>query len=199
MLGHVHQEVPLNIRLFFLGLLITLAFACERSPDTSNPSSFEGEAVKFEYPGNWTVEDQSTEKNGHVTIRSLTVNSPGDAIAVFTMIHPIDAMTLEGFAEEAITVREEEIKRLMGKAEGLAKVSKTRVTTAPTSIEGSVGPRIRHDFAISMVGEEVPHWGDFHRFSGETWDVFVYTQATHEDWDTVNPGFQQILTSISPR
>lgn len=180
-------------------MLVSLTLACEKAPEVANPKAFEGDALRFEYPGNWTIEDQTSEDMAGIAIETLTVNSPGDAIAVLTMTNPSGAMTLAGFAEEAITVREEEIKRIMGKAEGLAKLSKTRVSEIAPVSDSAVGQRIRHDFAISMVGEEVAHWGDFHHFAGDTWDVFVYTQAPHEDWKTIEPGFDQILKSIAPR
>lgn len=178
---------------------LILGSGCEREPDTQNPRTWSSHALSFEYPGNWKIGDETTQPSESVEIETVTVNSPGDAVMVLTMTRPIGSMMLDDFAAEATKLRAAELERLLGKAEGLAKISKTRSSTRASSIKGSSDSMIHHDFAISVVGEEVPHRGEFHHFEGQEWDVFSYSQAAQEDWDTVQPGFLQVLKSITPK
>ena len=57
----------------------------ERNAATDNPTSYSKAGLEFEYPGNWTV----TEDTQQAGLRFLIVESPGDAVVII-QIYPTD-------------------------------------------------------------------------------------------------------------
>ena len=147
-----------------------------------SPNVYEMNGVQFEYPGNWTV----TEDTQVAGFRYLFVESPGDALVVVNL-YPIGALSgVEDFARQFAGQTKSEIP--------FGTVSDSRF--------GSVERIGRYDglaeeFGIEVAGESVAHVRLYRYITvGET-ACFLVAQTATEDRDKVAGGFELVFQSFS--
>lgn len=193
------MRVTRTVRILFavaLGLVPTLVVSCERSPDLSSTSFYSKDGISFSYPGNWTVSKDATEA-GDTEYRYLFVESPGDAILIIQRYKPAIDLTLEEFAAELKTTRDAEVEGMFQVGDFRPMHVKSEIDSQVQAIiAGETRDGIRQSFAISVLGEKVPHYSTFFRIDDLQQTIFVVAQAATEDWELVEPAFQLVQSSL---
>lgn len=186
------------LKFMALGLLTALAFGCEARPDVSAPLSYEDDGIIFSYPGNWEVTEAERERIEDLEYATIVVESPGSAIATLSVFYGGSdlAITAQSFSEDAEEARITEMNEMLGAAKSLATLGKTKVSREPSRTKASAEEQIVHNYTISLLGESVPHRGEFHRIVGESSLAVTYFQVAEEDREKVDPGFALIYESL---
>lgn len=182
-------------RLILLLVGVTALAACERPADTENRLRFADGPIAFDYPGNWTTKsDFRIESEGYGMV---DVDSTGDATMSISIFPAPIGKSIREWAKTIESGRREEM-------EAMTKVGDTPVVVAGAStfedIETRFGkeqrPGLVEKFTVTALGEDVPHFAEFHRLERRGWTLIVMGQAAAEDWKMVRPGFQLVYDTI---
>jgi hypothetical protein len=181
-------------------LLIALsASACETPPDVANPRLYWSEGLSFRYPGNWSVSEELEEEDG-LRIRSLSVESPGNAIVLMSSFEPPVSMSLEEYAAEFQSAIAEEAGE-MGRVGRWQPVSVEALSSrsAGSRIGGVPHQGVEYVYTLSLLGTEVPHVVRIFRVETAASTTFLLAQAPAVDWSKVLKGFQLVVESFEAR
>lgn len=163
-------------------LFTLLLVGCgEQKADISSPHIYQSDLVEFGYPGNWEVADESALMG----TRTVSIESPGDAIVIYQSYPRQGAQDLKAFASEFS----------FGKNR---KATKGGGDQSPFSDNPSEHEYqwLKEDFEISVFDITVPHRRIIAtRDLGEK-RIFLTFQAATEDWENVLPGFELIWNSL---
>ncbi len=177
----------LHVSILFLCLCGLSLTGCERSADLDNRKHYSERGISFVYPGNWRVESDETDVSG---VRTILVETPGDAIAVIQQFRLDPATDLDSYARLFADLTKQEIP--------IGQVSPS--TFKPYSYklkhadESMVG--IQENFAITLVGERVPHVRAYFGFDETLPNTVVICQVATEDLAKVKPGCDLLLDHI---
>jgi hypothetical protein len=180
-------------------LLALSAIACETPPDLANPRLFWSDGLTFRYPGNWSVTEEVEEEDG-LRIRSLSVESPGNAIVLMSSFEPPVSMSLEEYAAEFRTAIAEEAGE-MGRVGPWQPVSAEALSSGSTSsrIRGVPHEGLEYIYTLSLLGTDVPHVVRIFRVETDVSTTFLLAQAPAVDWSRVAKGFQLVVESFESR
>ena len=180
-----HCPTKMNmLRTFTLPTLLLLCFAgCERKANVSSPSHYEKNGVKFSYPGNWEV----TEDSGGAGFRSLFVESPGDAILIAQIYSKNDGMSLDEFS----------------RAFSKSAAENTPVASVGPGTYSEIDPvgagsesGVKETLVISLLGEKIPHVREYHRIEFGDRVAFLVSQSATEDLKKVGIGFDMVFETF---
>ena len=90
-LGH---KIKIKMITILITFLFTLIGCGERSADIKHPKSYFKNGLKFSYPGNWTI----TSDEGPASFRSITVETPGEAIVIIQIYDASEVTSLREYA-----------------------------------------------------------------------------------------------------
>jgi hypothetical protein len=169
-----------------VGLVLLLAVVglsgCERKARTDKPKHYDRQGVSFNYPGNWKIAEDSSE----LGIRSIEIETPGDAILIIQVYPaPLDDDLRTQAATFAEAMREE--------GTGLVSIGPSKSGTVK---KWRGYERLSEKFTISAAGEAVVHKRAFLRKKVGDKQLFCIAQVASEDSHLVQPGFEQVLGSI---
>lgn len=167
--------------LVVISISLLLAGCWESPADISNPQTYDKDGLTFTYPGNWkVVEDVAGDP-----VRYLFVESPGEALVIVQVDSSGQAKSLKPFAES---------------------FSQRAATETPIGSTGQneFGPletraayeAIQEKFSITLLSVEVSHTRVYLRKASGDTTLFIINQASDEDLASVEPGFDQISTSL---
>jgi len=168
-----------------LSALLTAVFfaliACERTAEVKKPRIYQRSGLQFRYPGNWKV-TQDSETEG---VRDVLVETPGAALATIEIHSKDNALALGEFARAYSTeVRSTAPHLNMGES----------VFGEP---ETSNGYRTLHEqFPLKFLGEEISHRRVYWQKQLGDKIIYIICQATDEDIDLVDAGFEEIVSSL---
>ncbi len=183
-----------RLRVALTAWLVFVFMGCEAAPDLESPQTYTSSHCEFSYPGNWTVTEDTPQDIDGIALRTVVIETPGDAIFTVSTFSPPSGIEAATFAAEVEKERANEIKAMLGDLASAVEVSKSKESKlAPTGT--SVGG-LRHDFSIKLLGEQTPHWGDFYQFDGKEAVAISYAQVAHEDYDKVKAGFDYIYNNM---
>ena len=166
----------------FLSVLIS---GCERAADVKAPQQYDHARVRFAYPGNWKVTDD-TQGEHH---RYIFIESPGSAIFVVHIYPKDDAASLDEFASWFSAAASEEMPMVDFANSTFSSVEKLALGT------DLIGKK--EEFSVTLLGEELPHTREY--FTRDAGDRVAYmiTQTANEDSGKVSPGFDLLLGSFT--
>jgi hypothetical protein len=175
-----------------LGLVVVASLACgglsEPQPDLAHPTQFSQNGLQFGYPGNWSA-TTDTEPAGAEEIVSVTIESPGNALAIVQHypagIRPdLDQATSIMVDTMASAVSDE--------SAGVAGMAPPVTTSGTRQIAGAARDMRTATYTITMFGVDVPHHLNLYAVG----DVLVITNVADEDAAMAAQGFDQILDSL---
>ena len=188
----------MQIRSLVAIALLLLASACERAPDLAQPSSYAKDDLAFSFPGNWSVTADQAESGAGGSSRNVVIESPGNAIVLVQLYMPPVETTAEEFSAELMKTTIQEVEHLI-EVRGVKPV--TAQGSEPSAVQSVVAGVLRdgveRNFVIRVLGEPVPHRARTFRIEDADSVVFLFAQASTEDWSKVAPGFDLIASTLA--
>ncbi|MCB9677740.1 MAG: hypothetical protein H6737_21720 [Alphaproteobacteria bacterium] len=160
----------------------------EQTADVGHPQQFEEAGLVFGYPGNWTASSE-IETNPSGEVLSVTVHSPGDALAIVQHYPENDVPTVD-FAMQIML--ETMTSAIEDGTAGTMKLAPPVVTSDTRVVAGQQRDVRVAKYTLAVLGVEVPHRMRIYGVD----DVIVITNVADEDAMMVQPGFDQILDSL---
>ncbi|MEO1270058.1 MAG: hypothetical protein AAFX99_18375 [Myxococcota bacterium] len=184
----MHVAIPrLGVLLAFILTGFMLSGCCEQigaepPADIQNPKTYRKGGLSFSYPGNWTITEDS-EDGG---IRSVFIETPGDALMTIQVYPEASAQELKDYAKAFSEKSDENMPVIdMGSSD-----------VTPLSDEGGY-TRLEETFVVSLLGVDIPHTRMYRKRACGDRVVFVMTQVADEDRDKTEAGFAQVATSFN--
>lgn len=167
--------------LFALSTLCLLVGCSEPPADLSNPKSHTSGPFTFEYPQNWVITDEEFDAEFHYVF----VETPGDAIVILQS-YPLDQEEdLAGYAEQF----------------SASAAAETPVGEMSESVFSELSTAhgynwVVEEFAISFLGETIPHRRVYGATEFGNRQVFLILQVATEDYAMIEAGYQLIRDSL---
>ena len=165
----------------FIAALLVLVSACERKPATSSPARYDKSGVSFQYPGNWSVD----QDEGSSIARTIVVESSGSALLLIQLFDGTDIEDIRDYAEFFAKAGQEEVQ--------VGKMSRSTFSEIK-SVDGY--EVLTENFAIELLGQSVPHTRIYRRKDTGKGVYFLISQTASEDAAIVEPGFAQIVSTF---
>jgi hypothetical protein len=179
-----------------LVLLVLLAAAgCERRADVAHPKRFDEGGLSFDYPGNWKA-SAVTSAEGAVTIRSITVESPGSGLVMIEEFKPAFPVEPKEFLDALLRNMN---KLASGKTRGLVTIEGLASRPVQRQLLGEPRAGLRYTFRMAVLGEKVPHTVEGYSVALPGRTLVFVAQAPDEDRRLVEAGFALILDSALVR
>jgi hypothetical protein len=169
-----------------------IGFFSEPKAAVEAPQRYEKDAISFEYPGNWTVSEESTQENG-VELRTINVESAGNALLMIQSFKPAVEVDLGEHIEITMKAMQDEVGKQVG---GLADSTRGAVTDFDRMFLGQSRPGKRAAITITALGEKVPSSVALHGAVLADRTVLLFTTIPDEDRETVEAGFDQVIDSL---
>lgn len=169
------------------------ASGCERRPDLAHPKTFDEGGLSFVYPGNWKVTTETTAQPA-VTIRSITVSTPGAGVVMIEEFKPALQVEPKQFLDELLQNMN---KLAAGKTRGLVTVKSLAPRPVQRHLLGAPRAGLRYRFDMAALGERVPHTVDGYSVALADRSLVFVVQAPDEDLRKVEAGFAQLLDSVA--
>ena len=182
-----------RVTLVLVALLA--AAGCERRPDLEHPKRFDEGGVGFAYPGNWKVTAE-TSAEGAVTIRSISLETPGAALVMIEEFKPAIRVELREFLEKLLHHMN---KFAAGKTRGLVTVENLSSEPVQRHLLGETRAGLRYRFRMAALGERVPHTFEGYSVALADRTLVLVAQAPDEDLHRVEAGFARIFESVEVR
>ena len=155
----------------------------EETADTDNPLIYEKEGVRFSYPGNWKI----TEDTVNISSHHIFIESPGNALFSIQIFSNIDAIPLHQFAEQFSELTQQK---------GFPRISNRVFSELEESINSINNYSIQETFSIKVSGEQAPHVRRYYSVTNDEKTAYLISQAATEDLTKVESGFSLILKSL---
>ena len=155
----------------------------EETADTDNPLIYEKEGVRFSYPGNWKITEDTVDISSH----HIFIESPGNALFSIQIFSSIDAIPLHQFAEQFSELTQQK---------GFPRIS----NSVFSELEGSINPTgryVQENFSIEVSGKQALHIRRYYSVGKNKKIAYLISQTATEDFPKVNAGFTLILTSFN--
>lgn len=161
---------------------ISLLPGCgEPAADVAKPQSYNQKGLAFQYPGNWTIEDDTTENS----FRNVTIETTGDALVIVQFFPLAIASALADYSQEFSTDFAAAIP--FGKAS-------PPVFTKLDPKDGYT--RLKETFSMQILGQDIPHVRIYHSRDVGSHRCFILCQVADEDFHRVEAGFDQVVRSM---
>ena len=185
------------------GLLVCVALltGCERvqawfgepRAEAEVPLHHEAGGVSFAYPGNWQLHEEVGEP-GDVELRTLVLESRGDAIVLIQVFRPALAIDLDEHL--ALTMRTL-VADFAGRGGGVAEALPGAVAVFERSWLGATRPARRASMRVAMPGEEVASAIELHAASLAGSTVLVFTMVPDAGRAQAAAGFDLVLATLA--
>lgn len=169
-------------RFGLLSLVVMLSGCGEPAADVAVSKKHDKDGISFQHPGNWKITETTVEEG----VRHVMVETPGDALVIVQVFPADGAATLKEYAGTFSAAASEEVP--------FGAVSKSKFAELDP-MEG--WSRSKETFIIQVLGVKVAHSRLYHARDFGLWRCFVLCQTADEDWAKVEPGFSQIVSSLS--
>lgn len=168
-------------------------FFFEPKPDVGTPNHYAEHGLVFDYPGNWKATTEHEVIEGTDTVM-ITVESAGSGIAMVQQFKP--AVSIE--PDEMLALLTAEMRTAAGEQLGGAMgFQQGSATTTTRKMLGEDRPTRRASFVVSLVGEKVPHTFELVMANLDDRTLVVLQQGPDEDLKTIQPAFDQILSTLA--
>jgi hypothetical protein len=168
--------------------LVALTACSERAADVDHPRTFDEGGLAFSYPGNWKV-----EVTRHDRVRTINVESPGNAIITMIEAQPAIAMDAAHYAK---VMTDSMQKAVAGKTGGVVEISVPPPAPATRTLFGAKTRGLRYHFTLTALGQPVPHGADAWAANLPDRSLFVWAQAADDDVAKVAAGLEQVVGSL---
>ena len=171
--------------LILFGLLVLIG--CEKTEPPAKidkPVSYDHQGVKFQYPSNWKVTEDTQENN----IRYLSIDSPAYAVSQIIILSRAEALKLKNFAKE--------FSSSINKEMPLGKTKHSVFSPIQRHIKKSVFHGIKEKLNINIAFISVPHTREYFRQDINNRVVFYVNQVADEDYQKTMGGFSLILDTF---
>lgn len=180
-------------------LALASAPACgllfEPKPEVDAPHHYAEHGLAFDYPGNWKLETEKSSTEGIETLM-VTVESSGSGIAMVQQFRP----AVHVGPDEMLELLTTELRKAAGEQlGGTVGYQQGRASEGVRTLLGAERPTRRTEFALSLLGEKVPHTFEVVMADLEDRTVVVLLQAANEDLETVRPAFDLLVGSLATR
>lgn len=169
-------------RFALLSLVVMLSGCGEPAADVALPEKHHRDGISFQHPGNWKITEATVVEGFH----HVMVETPGDALVIVQVFPADGAATLKEYADAFSAAASEEVP--------FGAVSKSKFAELDPQDGWS---RLKETFIIQVLGVKVAHTRLYHARDFGKWSCFVLCQTADEDWPKVEPGFSQIVSSLS--
>lgn len=170
---------------WMLLLSVLVLAGCERVADVSKPQGYDKGGIRFSYPANWKVSDD-TEEEG---VRNVIVESSADSIFVVQAYPRSVAFSLNDYAQN--------ISDEIGVSLPVGKQENVRFARSRTDVKGGQDVEAIDETAdLNMLGQRVPLTRSYYRIDGGDRVLLMFHQSTAEDQAKVSPGFDLILQTV---
>jgi hypothetical protein len=172
--------------LLFICVLIVIQYYrghSEEQADTDNPVIYEKEGVRFSYPGNWKIAEETIEGDIHY----ILVTSPGNALFIIQIFSNLDAIPLQQFAEQFSE---------RAKQEADSMISSYSFSGLEESKDSEGRYSVQENFSINVFGVQGPHIRRYYSVTNNEKTAYLISQAVTEDLTKVEAGFSLILNSL---
>lgn len=147
--------------------------------------SYSKDGFSFTHPDNWTITEDAIQEGD---IRVVDAEDADNSLFIISLVSKDNTFDLD---EQVQYFKKGFGKNLpIGKVEGMVASNISRV------INGTERSGRRLKFAISLMGEKVPHTTDMFVIEGEKLNALVTLQAPEEDWAAAEKEFQVMLDSL---
>ncbi len=163
---------------------IALPVGCEQQAQTGSPQRYDTGGLRFDYPGNWRV----TEDTKDAGVHAVTIETPGDAIVVAQRFDAGLDIDLDVFVDTLMDNAQQMMP--VGNVGNLSKAPASRLV-AGQQVNGIVCT-----FDIQLAGESVPHTQMTYKIDHPNGPAIITCQVADEDLSKVQAGFEQILDSL---
>ncbi|WP_293259715.1 hypothetical protein [Nannocystis sp.] len=169
-----------------------LGFFSEPKAQVDAPQRYEKDGVSFEYPGNWTVKEETAQENG-IELRTINVESAGNALLMVQSFQPAVEIDLAQHIELTMGAMQEEVGKQVG---GLADSTRGAVTDFEREFLGAKRSGKQAAITITALGEKVPSSVALIGAVLEDRTVLLFTTIPDEDRESVEAGFDQVISSL---
>ena len=169
-----------------------MGFFSEPTAEVGAPQRYEKDGITFEYPGNWTVKEETARENG-IELRTINVESAGNALLMIQSFQPAVEIDLAEHIELTMGAMQEEVGKQVG---GLADSTRGAVTDFEREFLGAKRTGKKAAITITALGEKVPSSVALIGAVLEDRTVLLFTTIPDEDRKRVEPGFDQVITSL---
>lgn len=169
-----------------------MGFFSEPKAQVDAPQRYEKDGIAFEYPGNWTVKEETARENG-IELRTINVESAGNALLMVQSFQPAVEIDLAQHIELTMGAMQEEVGKQVG---GLADSTRGAVTDFEREFLGAKRGGKQAAITITALGEKVPSSVALIGAVLEDRTVLLFTTIPDEDRESVEAGFDQVINSM---
>ena len=173
--------------------LALLVAACDRAPDVGQVRAYSKDGISFSYPGNWSVtEDDDNPSDG--SSRTLSVDSSGDPmVTVVRMRMPAElspdqypaVLSLEGFFEKHSEYMIEKMRAQVSSAVPVRRV-----------VAGAARDGLERTVKAKLLKQKIVLRLQMFRIESPGTITFLMVMVASEDWESMHPGVELVLTSF---
>lgn len=166
----------------FLLCCVPFVSQCSEKPaDLDNPKRYNKHGLEFQYPGNWEI----TKDSRISRVRTVFVESPGDALVIIQVYPPDLAIDLKDFVKNFSDAARDEMP--------VGSFSKP-VFDNEVLVHGH--KTINERFDTMLAGQRVPHVRLYERIVSGGTACFLVAQVADEDRSRVINGFGLVFSSF---
>jgi hypothetical protein len=165
----------------------------EPAPNVGSPSHHDAHGLAFDYPGNWTLKGEVEDSEG-VELYSAEVESPGNALVLMQQFKPAISLEVESLMAEVSAGMQEGAKEELG---GMADYTEGGTRDIDRTLLGETRPGKEKRFTLGLLGQKVAHTMLLYPLELEDRSLILYLQIPDEDSSKAQPGFDQILDSLT--
>jgi hypothetical protein len=196
--GSRSAQIPMKMNKSYLRLTTfaaALAFSgCLQQTPTIERYARDG--VEFSHSSNWRIETDEPTKD-EPTVRVIQIDGPNEATVMIVLTPAGNERTLKGYATSVAQGRTSGLKKkfAVGSIQaGDAEVGSSQATMQ--NVGGRQVPGIHQQFAVTLLGMDVPHEASFYLIDSPRHRTFVMTQTATETESEAHAGWQPILESL---
>lgn len=167
----------------------------EPTPDVENPGRYTAGPLFFSYPGNWTCEGETRDREG-VTVTVAHVESAGSAYLGVQFFSP--ALTIGG--DELFDEISRELPQQIDQiSAGIVESELGEVTTFQRRFLGEDRSARRRTVGLNVIGEQVPHTIEGHSATLPNHTISVFAMINDEDAERARSGFDLVIDTLEIR
>ena len=184
-------------------LSIVVGFACvfgcgmfgEPAPNVGSPNHHDAHGVAFDYPGDWTLKGDVSDAEG-LELYTAEIESKGNALVMVQQFKPAVPLDIEELMVEVSAGMQEGAKEELG---GMAEYTDGGATDVDRMLLGETRAGKAKRFTLGLLGQKVAHTMHLYPLELDDRSLVLYLQIPDEDSATVQPGFDQILDSLTAK
>lgn len=163
-------------------------------PDTHSPKTYDKDGIYFQYPGNWFIKKEMSDKKVGL-LKFIKLQSKDDIVMLIQIFNVID-IHINKYIDEFIEKRKRDLKNQLVHQMTFVK-SYEFFEELEKDIMLKPHRGLKEKFEIKKNEELLRYNCSYFIYQDEYYTIPIVAQCLERDWDIVEPGFDLIYQTIN--